>query len=133
LPQVKQFNIGPVQRLDARFACERRMIEFGVRYTIHSDAGVRLCPIDRFALGLRAAQIELRLTPSEILRAVTSSAAEAIGLPDRGLLQAGKRADLIVVEGDPLRDLARLENVLAVMKAGKWYHRSNEPRPLGSG
>jgi imidazolonepropionase-like amidohydrolase len=123
LPQVKQFDISPVQRLDARFACERQMIEFGIRYTIHSDAGVRLCPIERFALGLRAAEVELRLTPAEILRAVTSSAAEAICLPDRGVLQAGKRADLIVVEGDPLRDLACLENVRAVMKAGRWYRR----------
>jgi len=29
LPQVKTFDIGPVQRLDARFECERRMIDFG--------------------------------------------------------------------------------------------------------
>lgn len=124
LPQVQTFDISPVKRLDARFACERQMIEFGIRYTIHSDAGVRLCPIDQFALGLRAAELELRLTPSEILRAVTSTAAEAIGLPDRGVLQAGKRADLIVVEGDPLRDLRCLEKVRAVMKAGVWYHSS---------
>jgi imidazolonepropionase-like amidohydrolase len=125
LPQVKTFDIGPVKRLDARFACERQMIDFGVRYTIHSDAGVRLCPIDKFALGLRAAELELKLTPSEILRAVTSTAAEAIGLPDRGVLQTGKRADLIVVEGDPTRDLTALERVRAVMKAGVWYRRES--------
>ena len=112
--------------LDARFACERQMIDFGIRYTIHSDAGVRLCPIDKFALGLRAAERELKLTPSEILRAVTSTAAEAIGLPDRGVLQAGKRADLIVVEGDPLRDIACVEKIRAVMKAGVWYHVSTQ-------
>src|SRR5439155_27009779 len=120
LPEINANPIGPVKRLDMRFACERRMIDFGVKYTLHSDAGVRLTPIDRFALGLRAAQLELRLTPAEILRAVTSTAATAIGLDDRGVLQAGKRADLIVVEGDPLRDLACLEKVRAVMKAGKW-------------
>ena len=123
LPQVKTFDISPVKRLDARFACERKMIDFGIRYTIHSDAGVRLCPIDQFALGLRAAEVELKLTPSEILRAVTSTAAEAIGLDDRGMLKPGKRADLIVVEGDPTRDLQSLEFVRAVMKAGTWHHR----------
>jgi imidazolonepropionase-like amidohydrolase len=96
------------------------MIDFGVRFTIHSDAGVRLCPIDRFDLGLRAAEIELRLTPVEILRAATSSAAEAIGLSDRGVLRPGKRADLIVVEGDPTRDLQCLARIRAVMKAGQW-------------
>src|SRR5260370_15912910 len=110
-----------MKRLDARFAGERQRIDLVVRSTIHSDAGVRLCPIDKFALGLRAAEIELKLTPAEILRAVTSTAAEAIGLPDRGLLRPGKRADLIVVEGDPLRDLTCLEKIRAVMKAGKWH------------
>src|SRR5260370_14598526 len=84
LPAVNRLGIGPVKRLDARFACERQMIEFGVRYTLHSDAGVRMCPIDRFDLGLRAAQLELQLNPAEIFRAVTASAAEAIVLPDRG-------------------------------------------------
>jgi imidazolonepropionase-like amidohydrolase len=121
LPEINRLNIGPVKRLDARFACERQMIAAGVRFTLHSDAGVRLAPIDRFDLGLRSAQIELQLTPAEVLRAVTSTAAEAIGLPDRGTLTAGKRADLIVVEGDPLRNLVCLARVRAVMKAGRWY------------
>lgn len=120
MPEINAINNGPVQRLDMRFACERQMLDFGVRYTIHSDAGVRLCPIDRFDLGLRAAQVELKLTPGEILRAVTSTAAEAIGLSDRGLVAAGKRADLLVVEGDPLSDLASMGKVKAVMQAGKW-------------
>lgn len=120
LPAFPDADSGPVRRLDARFRCERQMIDFGVRFTIHSDAGVRLCPIDRFDLGLRAAEIELRLTPVEILRAATSSAAEAIGLSDRGVLRPGKRADLIVVEGDPTRDLQCLARIRAVMKAGQW-------------
>lgn len=123
LPEISANPIGPVRRLDMRFACERQMIDFGVPYTLHSDAGVRLTPIDRLALGLRAAQIELRLTPSEILRAVTSIAARAIRLDDRGIVASGKRADLLVVEGNPLENLASLENVRAVMKTGKWIIR----------
>jgi imidazolonepropionase-like amidohydrolase len=127
LPEVTTLGIGPVKRLDARFACERQTIDAGVRYTIHSDAGVRMCPIDRFDLGLRAAQLELRLTPAEVLRAVTSTAAEAIGLHDRGMLIPGRRADLIVVEGDPFIDLACMGKVRAVMKAGRWF-RLPDPR-----
>jgi imidazolonepropionase-like amidohydrolase len=123
LPQVARLNIGPVRRLDQRFACERRMIDFGLRYTLHSDAGVRLTPIDRFDIGLRAAVIELRLTPAEVLRAATGTAAEAVGLADRGTLTPGKRADLVVVRGNPLEDLACLQNVEAVMKAGQWVFR----------
>jgi imidazolonepropionase-like amidohydrolase len=123
LPQISRLNIGPVRRLDQRFACERRMIDFGLRYSLHSDAGVRLTPIDRFDIGLRAAVIELRLTPAEVLRAATGSAAEAVGLADRGTLTPGKRADLVMVRGNPLEDLARLENIEAVMKAGRWVFR----------
>jgi imidazolonepropionase-like amidohydrolase len=120
LPAVRANTSGPVRRLDARFACERRLLECGVRYTLHSDAGVRWTPIDRFDLGLRAAVLELRLTPAEALRAATTTAAEAIGLNDRGVLAPGKRADVVVVEGNPLTDLACLERVRAVMKAGRW-------------
>jgi imidazolonepropionase-like amidohydrolase len=120
LPEIQADTSGPIRRLDMRFACERRMLDYGVAFTLHSDAGVRLTPIDRFDLGLRAAQIELKLTPREILRAVTATAAAALGLDDRGLLSVGKRADLIVVEGDPLQELASLGAIRAVMKAGTW-------------
>jgi imidazolonepropionase-like amidohydrolase len=120
LPDIAADTSGPVKRLDMRFACERRLIDSGVRYALHSDAGVRQTPIDRFDLGLRSAVIELRLSPAEVLIAATATAAEAIGLTDRGTLQSGQRADLLVVEGDPLTDLECLERVKAVMKAGRW-------------
>jgi imidazolonepropionase-like amidohydrolase len=129
LPQIAANTSGPVRRLDARFACERRMIDAGVRYTLHSDAGVRFTPIDRFDLGLRTAVLELKLTPAEVLTAVTSTAAEALVLPDRGRLTPGRRADLVVVEGNPLEDLACLESVRAVMKAGHWVLRHEREVP----
>ncbi len=121
LPEVAKIaSAGPVRRLDARFAAERRLIDFGVKYTLHSDAGVRLTPIDRFDLGLQAAVRELKLTPAEALRAATGSAAEALGLDDRGTLTPGRRADLLVVEDNPLEDIACIGRVRAVMKAGRW-------------
>jgi imidazolonepropionase-like amidohydrolase len=120
LPQIARNTSGPVRRLDVRFECERRMLDAGVAFTLHSDAGVRLTPIERFDLGLRTAVRELKLTPAEALRAATATAAAALGLDDRGVLAAGKRADLVVVEGDPLRDLACLGRVVAVMKTGRW-------------
>ena len=120
LPEIARDTSPPVRRLDARFACERRLLDFGVRFTLHSDAGVRMTPIDTFAVGLRTAEAELGLSPHEILQAVTRTAATALGLSDRGTVTAGKRADLVVVEGDPLRDLACLGRVRAVMKGGRW-------------
>jgi imidazolonepropionase-like amidohydrolase len=120
LAEIARSTAGPVRRLDARFACERRMIDAGVAFTLHTDAGVRLTPIERFDLGLRTAVIELKLTPSEALVAVTRTAAAALDLPDRGLIHPGKRADLLIVEGNPLADLACLSRVRAVIKAGRW-------------
>jgi imidazolonepropionase-like amidohydrolase len=136
LPPVRADPSGAAGRLDARFACERRMIDFGLPFTLHSDAGVRMTPIDRFDLGLRAAVHELRLTSAEALTAATRTAAEALRLSDRGTLTPGKRADLLIVEGNPLADLACLSNVRAVLKGGKWV--AGEPvrqamRPSGSG
>ncbi len=107
--------------LEARFAAERRTIEAGVKFMIHTDAGVRQTPFgSSLAIAAHAAANELRLTPAEAIRAVTQTPAEGLGLTDRGVLQSGKRADLFVVEGNPLDDLSALRRVKAVIKAGAW-------------
>jgi imidazolonepropionase-like amidohydrolase len=59
-------------------------------------------------------------SPLDALRAATAMAAEAAQLADRGALAAGRRADLLVVRGDPSRDAASLGEVLRVMKEGAW-------------
>jgi imidazolonepropionase-like amidohydrolase len=123
LPEVRQLNLPVVKRLDQRFAAERQMIAHGLRYTLHTDAGVRLTPIDRFDLGLRTAVVELGLSPIDALRACTATAAEAIQLPDRGILAPGKRADVVVVEGNPLEDVSCVVQVRAVMLSGRWITR----------
>jgi len=48
---------------------------------------------------------------------------EMIGVDDFGTIEMGKRADLILVEGNPLEDVANIKNPLGVMAAGKWYSR----------
>ena len=58
----------------------------------------------------------------EIIRSSTTNAAELMGWTDRvGELAAGKMADLIAVEGDPLQDIAVLEHVRFVMKGSRVY------------
>ena len=60
------------------------------------------------------------MPPLEILRAVTTNAAEMLGWQDRvGGLEPGKFADLIAVAGDPLADITELERVRFVMKDGQ--------------
>jgi imidazolonepropionase-like amidohydrolase len=60
------------------------------------------------------------MTPLEAIRTATLSNAELVGWQDRvGAIEAGKYADLIAVEGDPLRDIHALQNVSFVMKGGR--------------
>lgn len=63
---------------------------------------------------------EVGMTPLEAIRTATLSNAELIGWQDRlGAIEAGKYADLIAVEGDPLRDIHALRKVSFVMKGGR--------------
>jgi imidazolonepropionase-like amidohydrolase len=63
---------------------------------------------------------EVGMTPMEIIRAVTTSAAELLGWQDRvGAIEPGKFADLIAVAGDPISDISELEHVRFVMKDGQ--------------
>jgi imidazolonepropionase-like amidohydrolase len=60
------------------------------------------------------------MPPLEIIRAVTTNAADMLGWQDRiGGVEPGKFADLIAVTGDPLADIGELERVRFVMKGGQ--------------
>ena len=62
--------------------------------------------------------------PMDALIGTTSLAAEALGLKGRvGVVAPGREADIIAVDGDPLRDIEALKRVVFVMKGGKVYKR----------
>lgn len=64
--------------------------------------------------------VKAGLTPLEALRAATSSAAELLQMTnDVGSLQPGHYADIIALDGDPLRDIKSTSKVVFVMKGGK--------------
>lgn len=77
------------------------------------------------------------LSPEAILAAATSAPADAFGLADRGRIAPGLRADLMLVEGDPLEDLRATRAIVAVWKEGRAIERSRPPEtdhaaaPLG--
>ncbi len=64
------------------------------------------------------------LTPYEALRAATLAPAAFLGKsPEFGSVTPGKRADLILVDGNPLDDIRRLRRPLGVMTRGRWFAR----------
>ncbi|MCL5745368.1 MAG: amidohydrolase family protein [Acidobacteria bacterium] len=62
--------------------------------------------------------VENGMTPLQALAAATSAPAHAFHLNDRGLIRPGMRADLLLVEGDPTRDILATRNIVAVWKKG---------------
>lgn len=68
--------------------------------------------------------VEAGLTPVEALRAATSVPAALFGLPDRGRIAPGMRADLLLVRGDPTADITATRAIEAVWKGGIRLDRS---------
>ena len=95
----------------------------GVRIAMGSDQSHRLLT------GNNLVELEymvdwLGMSPMRALLCATSAAAQCMKRPDLGALEAGRLADIGVVEGDPLTDirlLQRRENMKLVMKAGQRY------------
>ena len=110
----KERQIGQLQRDNFRKA-----FQAGVRMAFGSDGAV-------YPHGDNGKQfrymVEYGMTPMQAIQAATVHAAELIGWPDTvGAIDAGRFADIIAVEGDPLDDVSLLEDVRFVMKGGKIY------------
>lgn len=67
------------------------------------------------------------LSPREALAAATSRPAERFGLRDRGRIAPGLRADLVLVDGDPLTDIAATRAIRGVWKNGQRVARATPP------
>jgi imidazolonepropionase-like amidohydrolase len=62
--------------------------------------------------------VEAGLTPVEALRAATVLPAHSFGLTDRGVIEVGRRADLLLIEGDPIQDITATRAIRGVWVAG---------------
>ncbi|MDQ2903114.1 MAG: amidohydrolase family protein [Chloroflexota bacterium] len=62
--------------------------------------------------------VEAGLTPVEALRSATVAPAAFFGFTDRGVIEAGRRADLLLVEGDPTHDIAATRAIRGIWVAG---------------
>jgi imidazolonepropionase-like amidohydrolase len=75
--------------------------------------------------------VDIGLRPLEAITAATRHGARALGLEaTHGTIEAGKVANLVVLEADPSRDIKALRTVLTVIKRGKMYPRANY-KPIG--
>jgi imidazolonepropionase-like amidohydrolase len=66
--------------------------------------------------------VEAGLTPLEALRAATAVSADVMGLAgDAGTIEPGKRADLVVLDADPLADIHNIRTGRWVVAAGRMF------------
>ena len=91
----------------------------GVRVAFGTDTGVSLhgTNADEFPLMVQAG-----FTPEQAIVAATITASEHVGMDEQvGTITAGKFADIIAVDGDPLAGIEELLDVDFVMKGGKVF------------
>ena len=108
-----------LDRKESSLASFRRAMQAGVRIATGTDAGGS--PVRH---GIVAREIELMvqagMTPQAALESSTREAADLLGvLAEVGTIEVGKRADMLLVDGDPHSDPAALRNVWAVFLSGR--------------
>lgn len=98
----------------------RELLRHGVKLIAGSDAGCSQVFCDDYALIMELMVGELGMSPLQAILAGTKVTAEALGMEDEiGILEVGKRADIIAVSGNPLEDITALRQVRLVMLGGK--------------
>jgi imidazolonepropionase-like amidohydrolase len=65
-----------------------------------------------------ALSVEAGLTPMQAITLATRNAAALLNLDDRGVIAAGKRADLLVVDGDPAGDISAVDRIVETWENG---------------
>jgi imidazolonepropionase-like amidohydrolase len=111
-------EIDAISRLESRRSITAELHALGVPIIAGSDAGVTDTPHDSLHFDL-AAFVDVGMSPLQAIRSATVDAANRLGLPDRGAVVVGMRADVLVLDANPLEDLAAIGSPRSVIAAGR--------------
>jgi imidazolonepropionase-like amidohydrolase len=110
--------------MKSHFQSVRRAYKAKIPIAMGTDAGT---PFNCHGENLKEMELLVKagMTPMEAMTATTKIASEVLGLEKKiGTLEKGKLADLIVVDGNPLKDIQlfqKKDKILAIMKEGCFY------------
>jgi imidazolonepropionase-like amidohydrolase len=127
---TKHYSTDPVAEREQFFQKELQMIgqmnRAGLPIMAGTDtaAGVRVYPGFSLheELGLL---VQAGLTPMQALQAATSNPARFLGLTDTGTISKGKWADLVLLDANPLDDIANIKKIRSVVLAGRYLSRDD--------
>jgi imidazolonepropionase-like amidohydrolase len=131
----KGWSTDPVADREKFFQAELRMVgemkRAGVPILAGTDtaAGVRVYPGFSLHEELELL-VKAGLTPMEALQAATRNAGKYLELADTGTVERGKRADLVLLDANPLQDIANTRKIQGVVLAGRYFSRGDLDRLL---
>ena len=126
----KDWSTDPLADREKFFQAELKMVgemkKAGVPILAGTDtaAGVRVYPGFSLQEELELL-VQAGLTPMEALQAATLNAGKYLGLTDTGTIEKGKRADLVLLDSNPLVDIKNTRKVQSVVLAGRYFSRAD--------
>lgn len=127
-PDVEAAVVGGEDEHNQQIGRIRSALRVGIPIAFGSDAVSDLPGHTRGTLALARIDmfLEAGMTPGHLLRAMTTTAAELLGVDDaRGAIRPGMAADIIATSSDPLEDALALKSVVFVMKDGNIVYESS--------
>jgi imidazolonepropionase-like amidohydrolase len=126
LTEQEQSELDRMRReYDARLECFAKMREVGIRMACGSDSAWGHYKMGGFQHEIEA-HVEGGMSPMEAIVSATSDSARSCWIEDQvGTLAPGKQADILVVDGDPSKDVKALWKVVDVFKGGERVDREH--------
>ena len=117
---------GAMRDPEKRFEILRDLLDRGVKFVTVMDSGMTNAHFDDFAYIPEVMVNNMYISPLEAITCATKTSAECLGMEDEiGTLEAGKSADVIVVNGNPLEDITKLHDVNTIISQGTLVKREN--------
>lgn len=134
-PELDMENAAVRQRVYKYGVAEenlRTLFAAGVPVALGTDAGIGGLVHGEGSLREMELLVAAGLSPADALMAATSVSARALGLAeDRGTIEAGKRADLVILDGKPWENISDVRKTSLVLVDGALvFDAANPPEPL---
>ncbi|MBL7698617.1 MAG: amidohydrolase family protein [Chitinophagaceae bacterium] len=97
----------------------KKIFDYGIKVALGTDSGAFPIRTQGFAEHLEMQLLsEAGVPVSDVIAIATNNSAQALGLRDFGTIGAGKVADLLVLDADPMQDIKNTRKIFSVYKAG---------------